>query len=400
MKCRSCADNNLELILDLGDQPWGNDYKSINNYTECEKYPLRLFFCNTCALAQIDFTVPKEVMFVSHTYLSGTTHTLKSHFQKISRDILKYLNTENLIVDIGGNDGTFLEFFHLLGYRTLNIDSGIQQSQVSKNKGIETINDFFSTSLVKRIISEHGKATLVHASGILFHLEDLHDAFNAISNLLDKKGIMVAEFIYLPEMIKNLSYDQIYHEHLVYYSLTSFQNLLSKFDLEVFDCFFETIHGGTCVAYVAHKGYRVKSNRLKIFLRQESLGKVNSVIRLLEFAQQSRNSRDQLRNLVETLVGAKQTIYAIGAPVKGSTLINFAKLNEAHIKYALEKNPLKFNTYLPGTKIEVIDESLSDVPNVYLLLAWNFQNEIISKYRNNGKNTSKFILPVPYPKEI
>lgn len=339
-------------------------------------------------------------MFVSHTYLSGTTHTLKSHFQKISRDILTYLNTENLIVDIGGNDGTFLEFFHLLGYRTLNIDSGIQQSQVSKNKGIETINDFFSTSLVKRIISEHGKATLVHASGILFHLEDLHDAFNAISNLLDKKGIMVAEFIYLPEMIKNLSYDQIYHEHLVYYSLTSFQNLLSKFDLEVFDCFFETIHGGTCVAYVAHKGYRVKSNRLKIFLRQESLGKVNSVIRLLEFAQQSRNSRDQLRNLVETLVGAKQTIYAIGAPVKGSTLINFAKLNEAHIKYALEKNPLKFNTYLPGTKIEVIDESLSDVPNVYLLLAWNFQNEIISKYRNNGKNTSKFILPVPYPKEI
>ena len=149
MKCRACGSEELKLVLDLGSQPWGNDYQLVENFKSFNKYPLELFFCSTCSLSQINFTVPREVMFISHTYLSGTTRTLKKHFEQTSTAVIEQfsLNKNDLILDIGGNDGSYLEFFYELGYKTLNVDSGTHQALISKSKGIPTINDFFSESV-------------------------------------------------------------------------------------------------------------------------------------------------------------------------------------------------------------------------------------------------------------
>jgi len=402
MKCRSCESNNLKLILDLGLQPWGNDFQSITTTSDLKKYPLELYFCLDCSLAQIGYTVPKEVMFVNHKYMSGTTETLTNHFNNISKKLIKKYNLilTDLILDIGGNDGTYLEYFHRNGYRTLNIDSGEVQSTISKAKSIPTINDFFSTNLVLKILGDFGMAKVIHASGVLFHLENLHDVFQGIKLFLADDGILVAEFIYLPKMIENLAYDQIYHEHLMYYTLFSLQKLLKKFDLEIFDCNLYPIHGGTCVAYISHRNSKQKTKRFTFYWNEEVNKGFCGSQPLQKFAEEVRKSSFQLRRLIEDKVNSGSKIYAIGAPVKGSTLINFASLNEILIPFAIETNRLKFETFLPGTKIRVIEEGSIGHPDVYLLLAWNFKDEIISKFKDFFSSGGKMIIPIPYPTEV
>ncbi len=214
-KCRNCGSYNIEMILDLNDQAWGNDYISIEKNIESKLYPLRFCICKDCMMAQIDHTVPKEKMFINHSYVSGTTKSLKNHFVNIGRSILSQtsLGRDDYILDLGGNDGTFLEFFKDNECNVLNVDSGVVQSKISNKKGIECINDFFSNRLALEIIKKQGKAKIIHGSGIFFHLEELHDFFKGVETLLSDDGILVAEFIYLPDLIKNCAYDQIYHEH-------------------------------------------------------------------------------------------------------------------------------------------------------------------------------------------
>jgi hypothetical protein len=402
MRCRTCESKELESILDLGLQPWGNDFKSITNVGDCNKYPLELFFCSKCSLTQIGYTVPKEVMFINHKYLSGTTQTLKNHFIHTSKKLIKQCNLvpNSLILDIGGNDGTYLEYFHREGYRTLNVDSGVHQSAISKAKGIPTVNDFFSTNLALKILSEFSKAKIIHASGVLFHLEKLHDVFQGIKLVLAEDGILVAEFIYLPEMIDNLAYDQIYHEHLLYYTLNSLQELLKQFDLEIFDCDFYPIHGGTCVAYISHLNLNNRTKRFIVHWENEIKKGFCSSEPLQTFANEVKKSSFQLRQLIEKTVRSGLTVHAIGAPVKGSTLINFAGINEDLIPFAVETNSLKFNTYLPGTRIKVVEEGSIEYPDVYLLLAWNFRDEIVSKFEDFFRSGGKMIIPIPYPTEV
>ena len=402
MNCRSCSSTSLQLVIDLGYQPWGNDFQLIENHIFTEKYPLELYFCHNCTLTQLGFTVPKEIMFVSHSYLSGTTRTLRKHFEHVASEIINRFKPSPscLILDIGGNDGTFLEHFHNLGFRTLNIDSGIAQSQVSIEKGLPTINDFFSLESASKILDSYGTVDIIHAAGILFHLETIHDAFNGIRLLLDKKGILVAEFIYLPTMIEKTQYDQIYHEHLLYYTLTSFKSLLSQHGLEIFDCDFFPIHGGTCIAYISHSNTYSLTRRLKKAFNDEITKKVTHIETMLKFSENVKNSGLALRSIIDHFILEDKTIFALGAPVKGSTLLNYNRIDEKIVPFAVEKNLFKIGTYFPGTKIEVIEEDFVNHPDVYLLLSWNFKDEILSNYADFLKNGGQVINPIPFPEII
>jgi hypothetical protein len=261
--------------LDLSDQPWGNDYILIEEKRDAERFPLIFGVCKTCVTAQIDFTVPKEKMFSNHSYLSGTTRSLKEHFVNVAKDILmrKKLSNKDFILDIGGNDGTFLEYFKDKRISVLNVDSGTLQSDISNEKDIECLNVFFNEDTASDILSKRGKAKVIHGSGIFFHLEELHSVFSGIKLLLDKEGILVAEFIYLPQMMSKCAYDQIYHEHLLYYSLISFQRLLDQHDLEIYDASIYPIHGGSCLAYICHRGENKKTKEvLRLFEKELSEG--------------------------------------------------------------------------------------------------------------------------------
>lgn len=397
MNCRCCGSEKLELVLDLGDQPWGNDFLPINTDRECLKFPLQLFFCQNCSMAQIGYTIQKEDMFVNHTYLSGTTKSLREHFVEVGRAISKRVQftDRDYILDIGGNDGTFLESFHQQGISVLNIDSGKLQSKASMDKGIKCLNCFFNKETAMEVLREYDKAKVIHGSGIFFHLEELHSVFDGVKTLLAPDGLLVAEFIYLPDMIKKCAYDQIYHEHLLYYSIISFQNLLDQFDLEICDAEMKPIHGGSCIAYIRHKGQGTRTQSLIDLIKKEKAEGFDAIEVFQAFGRTVSQSKTDLLNTIYDLKRQGFSIQALGAPVKGSTIINYCKLTPAEIDCGVEINPHKCNTYFPGTKIPVYHQDETPVPDVYLMLAWNFKDEILGKLESFRANGGQVLVPVP-----
>ncbi len=396
--CRVCNSTKIKNILNLGNQPWGNDFIKIKENKVSRLFPLNFVICEDCKTCQIDYTIPKENMFVNHSYMSGTTKTLTKHFENVGCNIQKKItfSDNDYILDIGGNDGTFLKYFKSRNINVLNVDSGNEQSKISNKNNIECINKFFDAKLAKKILQDKNKCLVIHGSGIFFHLEDLKSVFEGIKYLMKDNGILVAEFIYLPQMIKNLAFDQIYHEHLLYYSLNSFQKLLNQFDLELFDAQMSDIHGGSCVSYIKHKkDNREISANLKDFLKAEIEEGFEDYDVYYNFADKVNNLKKKMREIILDLKSKKKKIFALGAPVKGSTLINFMELREDIIECAVEINKHKFGTYYPGTRIPVLDQNKTNDPDYYLFLSWNFKDEIISKMDGYVKNGGKFIIPFP-----
>jgi len=395
--CRSCNSHDLEIVLDLGNQPWGNDFIPIVLDVSAPTYPLQLLFCSECGMVQIGHTIPKETMFVDHNYVSGTTGSLRRHFELIGKKILEKVDfsSDEYILDVGGNDGSFLKFFKAKKIRVLNVDSGRQQAELSRQSEITCVNDFFNLDLARTIIKKYGQAKVIHGSGIFFHLEELQSAFDGLKILLQPGGVIVAEFIYLPEMVRSVAFDQIYHEHLLYYTATSFNRLLEQFDLTIEDAELAPIHGGTCVAYVRHKSVVVRTERLNQLLEDEARDGFNEINVYRMFSKKSAELRDKLKALIKKLKDEGLTIHALGAPVKGTTILHYCGLNENDIDCAVEINDLKVGTYYPGTRIPVYHQNNVDPPDVYLLLAWNFKDEIIEKLKDFRDRGGKIIVPIP-----
>ncbi len=401
MNCRNCSSNNLEMVIDLGLQPWGNNFMPIATATPAPLYPLEVFFCNDCTMAQLGYTVPKETMFVEHNYVSGTTNSLKQHFKTVGDKMLDkvaYKNTD-YVLDIGGNDGTFLA---LLKDRlqVLNVDSGVRQAEISNASGVECLNTFFNKETAETILKTRGHAKAIHGSGVFFHLEELHSVFAGIKLLLAHDGVLVAEFIYLPDMVRNGAYDQVYHEHLLYYTINSFNNFLQKHGLMIHDAELLPIHGGSCIAYVSHSGTQPQTERLKELLAIEDREGFNKIETYKNFAKRIVKMREDLVAIVKDLRAQGKTIQAMGAPVKGSTIVNFCKFTHEDLECAVELNRLKCETYFPGTKIPVYHQDEVKKPDAYLLLSWNFKDEILSRLGDYLEKGGKIIAPLPQPELI
>ena len=321
MKCRSCSSEDIKLILDLGNQPWCNDFLHKSQLGNEHTYPLRLCYCNQCELLQLDTTVPKETMFKNHTYVSGTTKTLAKHFYDLAVENQKFIKDKNsLIVDIGGNDGTQLLQYKKLGYTNVaNVESADNISLISVQNGVNTFNAFFNEEWVDIILPKQGKAKLINASGVFFHLEELHSVIRGIKKLLDDDGIFVIQFMYAGDMIDKLQFDGIYHEHLCYYTLKSLSNLLAPYGLRIFNSFHSEIHGGSMVVRVCHNDSDFKTDDFtKSMIKNEDY----SLEKIEEFAKKITSSRGRLKSLLQELKNQKKKIYAYGAPAKGNTLLN------------------------------------------------------------------------------
>jgi len=402
IKCRCCDSSNLELVLDLGLQPWGNHFVPIKDAVEVPRFPLELFFCKDCFMVQIGYTVPKEFMFVEHKYLSGTTRSLREHFDNVCKNILtrKRFLDGDYVLDVGGNDGTFLNCFKSKDVKVLNIDSGIKQAQISNESRIPCINKFFNEESAVEILRERGPAKIIHGSGIFFHLEELHSVFSGIGKLLDPQGMLVAEFIYLPKMIKNNAFDQIYHEHLLYYTIKSFDRLLNQHGLTIYDAELSPIHGGSCIAYIGRPESVEKTQELNDLIKKEEDEGYDRIQVYKEFAERVSTLKERLVGIIRDLKREGKRIQALGAPVKGTTIINYCGLDSGEIDCAVEINELKCNTYIPGTRIPVFHQDRTPPPDLYLLLAWNFKEEVLEKLAGFRRNGGKVLVPIPNPEII
>jgi len=393
--CIICNSSKLDSVVDLGLQPWGNGFLKKNEIKTEKKYPLEVLFCNQCSLVQLSYFVSKEIMFSNHTYLSGVTKSLSNHFRKIVKNISKDFNKDNktkLILDIGSNDGTFLKCAKTLGWNVLGVESSSNISKIANKNGIKTINDFFNLKLAKSI---NKKFDFINASGVFFHLEELHSVTQGIKYLLKENGTFIIQFLYMSQIIKNLAFDQIYHEHLCYYNLKTLNKLLNIYDLEIFDCYLEEIHGGQMVAYVSHKNFREKTKRFQNYIIAEELQKFNTKKKYLQFSKDIKSLKQRNITFIENALNNNKLIYGMGAPVKGNTLLNYFGLNSIHIKKLLEINNLREGMFAPGSHIPVeLENKQNVVPDVFYVLAWNFKKEILNKNKINIKNGVEFYFPI------
>jgi len=399
MACRICDGDELQRVVDLGHQPWCNNFLTHEQIGKEPRYPLRVVYCHGCHASQLDFTVKKEVMFGDHTYLSGMTRSLSEHFKRIASDVDQRFfagAARKSVLDIGSNDGTQLKHFQVLGYDVLGVESSKTTARIASDAGVPTLNAFFNLQTMRDI---GRRFDVFNAAGVFFHLEELHSVCEAIREGLTKDGVFVVQFLYMRSIMENLAFDQIYHEHLLYYTLETIEELLQRHGLQLFDAYLAPIHGGSIIGYVGHRGVRPASDRLIQMRGEELLSGCNSLRAYREFEQRIRRMKEEnLQYLRNARAGGKR-VFGFGAPVKGNTLLNYFGASTDLIECLVEKNELRRGLFSPGMHIPiVIERELTERPDIYYVLAWNFKSEILANNRALIDDGVEFYFPVD-PKE-
>jgi SAM-dependent methyltransferase len=395
MQCRVCDSTDLELAIDLGQQPWCNHFLKPEEVGSEPFYPLRVVYCNTCSTAQLDYTVRKEVMFSDHTYLSGVTKSLGEHFRQVAHEVDGRVGDRGrtrAVLDIGSNDGTQLKHFQALGYDVLGVESSKRTAKIANDAGVPTLNEFFNRDVVRRV---GRKFDVVNAAGVFFHLEELHSVTDGIREALHDDGIFVVQFLYMKKIVENLAFDQIYHEHLLYYNLKNIQTLLDRHGLAMHDAYLAPIHGGSIIGFVAHKGKRQPSERLQAMRQAEYEARSNELSTYKAFARRIEEMKRRDLAYLETMKRRGKRVYGMGAPVKGNTLLNYFGIGRDYLSCLVEKNRLRKGLISPGMHIPIaIEEELDGPPDAYYVLAWNFQKEILANNQDLIRRGVEFYFPV------
>ena len=334
-------------------------------------------------------------MFGDHTYLSGVTRSLSEHFREVASEIDRRITVrgrKKSVLDIGSNDGTQLKHFQSLGYDVLGVESSKTTARIAVEAGVPTVNEFFNGDVARRL---GRKFDVINAAGVFFHLEELHSVTDGIRESLDENGIFVVQFLYMKRIVENLAFDQIYHEHLLYYNLKNIETLLNRHGLALYDCRLAPIHGGSMIGYVTHQAKRAPTAELLAARQAEDASHANDIETYREFA---RRVEDMKARDLAFLAKAKEDgkdVYGMGAPVKGNTLLNYFGIGKQFLSCLVEKNKLRKGLYSPGMHLPVLmEDELPEPPDVYYVLAWNFKKEILANNKQLLDRGVQFYFPV------
>jgi hypothetical protein len=402
--CQSCGSNKLEGHLFLGYMPPVNQMRTIGAVPEEQpSYPTSLLYCPQCELVQLGLTVDPEIIFPpNYPYTSGTTRILRDNFTalyKQTNELLR-LTPQDLIVDIGSNDGTLLSNFKNGGHRVLGIEP-TDTAKIAESRGIPTLNRYFGAGSAAEAARKAGKARVITAANCFAHIEDVHAIIDAVLGLLDARGVFITESHYLIGLLNSVQYDTIYHEHLRYYSLHSLKYLLEIHDLEVFHAVSIPTHGGSIRVYAARKGDYPVQPSVAAMLGSEPTGDAMRE-RLSRFRHDVLMTKLRLHALFKDIKQQRKRICGISAPSRASTLVNYVGLDESILDYVCEiKGSLKIGKYMPGTVIPVVDEArmFDEQPEYALILSWHIADELIPKLRERGYR-GQFIVPLPEPRIV
>ena len=400
-RCQISNSTKLQKILSLGLIPPVNQMINLNlNLKDQSFFPTELFYCPKSNLVQLGIEVDKKILFPKeYPYTSSTTKILRDNFTDLSKEIERYypLDKNDLVIDIGSNDGNLLSNFKkyckILGVTPENI------AQLAIKKGIPTIQDYFSKNLSAKIKKKYGKAKIITATNVFAHMENIVTLLKSIKSLMNKNSIFISESHYLYDLIKYNQYDTIYHEHLRYYSLSSLKYLFNKVGLEIIRAKRINTHGGSIRVYAASKGIYKKSKKLKSLFQNE---KILFNKKIFSFGKKVTKSKLDLYKILGKLRKKNNKIYGISAPSRATTLANYVGLNSDIIECILEiDGSKKINHYLPGTDIPIFNEKklYKDKPDYVFIFSWHIADEIIKNLKFRGYK-GKFIVPLPLPKII
>jgi SAM-dependent methyltransferase len=403
-ECRTCLSKNIEQIFSLAPTPPGNNFLSKEMLgAEEQKYPLEIKFCNDCFHIQLGHVVDPSILFQnSYSYVSGTSQVFVNHLKEYSKYVIDFLKIKksSLIIDIGSNDGTCLEFFKNNGMRTLGVDPAKEVSEIASSKGIETINDFFSLDLANKILANYGSADLITSHNACAHIDKLDQIIEGVEVLLSRNGIFIFEVGYFVDVFQNKWFDTIYHEHVDFHTVAPLITLFDRFNMEIFRVERIKPQGGSIRVFTQKKGSKLRqdSSVRDLVNLEKSIG-LNKPDAIIDFGIQISRIKDKFITLLNDIKKSGKNIVAFGAPTKATTLCHYFEIGKNHIDFIVDDNPLKQGLYSPGKHIPVYDASkiYSEKPDYLLILAWNFADAIMEKHQKYRSAGGSFILPMPSP---
>jgi|SRR5579862_1925629 len=402
--CQICGHEPLNAVLSLGFMPPVNQMVPVGTLAHQQPwFPTNLLHCANCDLVQLGLAVDPAIIFPpEYPYTSGTTKLLRDNFADLQREATKMLGLgkDDLVVDIGSNDGTLLSNFKAVGIRVLGIEP-TDVGDIANGRGIPTIKRYFGVEAAREVTRDHGPALVVTAANCFAHIEDVHAIVDGIVAMLGPDGVFISESHYLIGLLETLQYDTVYHEHLRYYSLASLKALLEMHGLEVFHARPIPSHGGSIRVYAARHGTRTVQESVARMLGAEPRGDALAK-RLADFAREVMLSKLRLLSMLRELKEKGARVAGISAPSRASTLVNYVGLDEALIDYVCEiPGSLKIGKYMPGTQIPVVDEArlFADQPDCAVIFSWHIADELAPKLRAKGFR-GKLITPLPVPKML
>jgi len=405
--CRLCLSKNLYKFLDLGLQPPSDQFLE-KKQTDKESifYPLAVNTCRSCGFKQLTHTVDPKILYQQdYPYESSLTQSGLNHFYEFALSVKNRfkLNSKDLVIDIGSNVGVLLNSFKSLGARVLGVDPAKNICRIANSRNIPTLNSFFDTDICNHINKKYGKAKVITGTNVFAHIDNLSELFRNIKKILHKKdGIFIIEVPHFLNLLKDLEYDTIYHEHLSYITIQPLIKFLKKINLKIFRIEKKDIHGGSIRIFISYKKSFKTDKSVNIILKQEKKANLNSLNVLSNFSENVKKNRLDIVSLMSKLKSKKKKIVALSTPAKGMTLLNYCKLDRDYISFATEKSKLKIGKFTPGGNIPIYNDMkiLKEKPDYAIILAWNFAKEIINNNKLFLKNGGKFIIPIPKVKII
>lgn len=398
--CQVCNSDNLHLILDLGHQPLCDTLLSKDALDKPEKtYPLKMIWCENCTNVQIDYCVDgREVYHPNYPYKTGITKELVEYQSEIVKSVVKKykLTPNDLVIDVGSNDGTLLSGFKAEGIRILGVEP-TNIAKIAVANGIETIQAFFDIKISERIKKKYGEASVVIATNTFAHMQTIGEFIMGAYNLLRDDGVFISETHYLLDVVTGGQFDTFYHEHLRTYSLKSLITLFNQYDMTLTHGERGSRYGGNIRVYVSKgKGRSVSSNVKKLLKLEEEFG-LGKLETFKQFANRVKKARLEFMDFLIKTKKAGKKIVGNSCPGRCSTLLNYYGVDSELLPYLAEQpTSLKLGMYLPGKHIPVVNNQIliEEQPDYVVILAWHYAKPIIEQLKARGLK-SDFVIPLP-----
>lgn len=400
--CRFCNYPLEHTLVDLGMSPLCESFLTGDQLNHMEPfYPLHVYVCKECYLAQLEEYVSPEEIFTEYAYFSSYSDSWLDHAKRYTDLMVERfgINSESFVVELASNDGYLLQYFVEKNIPVLGIEPARNVAKVAIKKGIPTLIEFFGTEMAKRMTEQKKQADLILGNNVLAQVPGLNDFVGGIKVLLKPRGIVTIEFPHLVKLMEENQFDTIYHEHFSYFSLISSEKIFAAHGLTIFDVEELPTHGGSLRIYAQHTevGDKPVTDRVReLRKREEAYG----LTRMETYAAFSEKVKETKRRLLEFLIKAKRdgkSIVGYGAPGKGNTLLNYCGIRTDFIDYTVDRNPYKHGRFTPGTHIPIFppDKIRQTQPDYLFILPWNLKKEIMAQESYIREWGGKFIIPIP-----
>ena len=407
ISCRVCRDKELRPFLNLGPQPVANGFLKKERTNEPEIfYPLEVYFCTKCHFVQLGYVVDPEALFRNYIYFSSNSESAQLHYSEFAKDVAeRVLNKKGFVVEIASNDGILLKNFKAYnGISALGIEPAENVAAVAKQQGVDTWVDFFCERTAKEVYSKYGRANVILGANVFAHIPDLEDMARGLDVLLADDGVAIFESPYLVNLLDNLEFDTIYHEHCSYISIIPLDYFFNRFEMEIYDVKRTPIHGGSLRFYIKRESdnsHSVRSGvgKLKKLEADFGLGKLETYE---NFSKRVLASKNELILLLSDLKSKGKKIIGYGAAAKGNVLLNYVGIGPEILDFIADKSSYKHGYYTPGKRIPIVptNKIMESGSDYMLILAWNFADEIMTQQAAFKKKGGKFIIPIPHVKIV